>query len=635
MESRQTNSIEETEDEDNDQDDDNDENRDISENRNEENEDANDGENNEYPEESQANDNGDTENAEDQNISVLPKIRKDQILKWSDNGEQREARVMSRAGKASSRSKNWYNIEYTEPEHLRGSSLSIDLSTVENLSFKENDVQHDEVYITTNIDFTKAKQDELTKWRKMMVYSEVEDNGQKCISSRWVNTVKNENEKVILKSRLVAKGFEEDCLDEMNKNSPTIDKSSLRAVLSIISSQKWNINTMDVKTAFLQGEQIDRDVFIRPPKEANTTKVWKLNKCVYGLADASLKWYEKVHKTMKHLNGSVSKIDPSVFYWHNEGMLIGVLAIHVDDFLWAGTDEFSNIIQKIRNTFEISKEDSTSFQYIGLELAQTDNVIVLSQRRYCQTIEEVAVDKRDKSSPLKEDEKSVMRAKLGQLLWVARQSRPDISFELSDIAGRIQKSTINDLKRINKTVKRVKLDEIELKFQNLGKHLELIVFTDASFGNLHDGGSQGGHFIFARGDDGKVNPIAWQSRKLRRVTKSTLASETLALSDGVDSAFSIAMLFGEMLYNDSSKTIPITCYVDNADLVEALKSQKSVTDKRLRIEIASMKQMLDRKELKAVQWVGSKDQIANCLTKLGASPFDLLDCLCNGKLNVT
>ena len=55
------------------------------------------------------------------------------------------------------------------------------------------------------------------------------------MSFRWVNIVKNEGEKIKLKSMLVAKGFEEDCLEEIPKYSPTIEKSSLRAVLLVIA----------------------------------------------------------------------------------------------------------------------------------------------------------------------------------------------------------------------------------------------------------------------------------------------------------------------------------------------------------------------------------------------------------------
>ena len=69
-----------------------------------------------------------------------------------------------------------------------------------------------------------------------------------------------------------------------------------------------------------------------------------------------------------------------------------------------------------------------------------------------------------------------------------------------------------------------------------------------------------------------------------RIVKSVLASETLVLSEGVDNAFCISMLLGELLINDHQKTIPI-------------KLTKFVADKRLRIEIASIKEMLDWGEI--------------------------------------
>ena len=42
----------------------------------------------------------------------------------------------------------------------------------------------------------------------------------------------------------------------------------------------WKINTMDIRTAFLQGNSIERDVYLKPPKEAHTKKLWKLNTTV-------------------------------------------------------------------------------------------------------------------------------------------------------------------------------------------------------------------------------------------------------------------------------------------------------------------------------------------------------------------
>ena len=146
---------------------------------------------------------------------------------------------------------------------------------------------------------------------------------------------------------------------------------------------------MDVKTAFLQGERLDRNVFLQPPPEANCPAgyIWKLNRCVYGLADASLKWYDRVRKFMIQNGCKVSSIDPALFLWHDEGRLVGIIAVHVDDFLWSGTKQFENIvIGKLRNTFKIGKEDSQSFKYLGLDIVHTsDGGINLVQNKYTES----------------------------------------------------------------------------------------------------------------------------------------------------------------------------------------------------------------------------------------------------------
>ena len=69
--------------------------------------------------------------------------------------------------------------------------------------------------------------------------------------------------------------------------------------------------------------------------------IGKLDKCVYGLSDASLNWYCRVKSFLLELGASVSKVDPAVFYWvDGHGDVYGVLACHVDDFIWEGKPEF-------------------------------------------------------------------------------------------------------------------------------------------------------------------------------------------------------------------------------------------------------------------------------------------------------
>lgn len=49
---------------------------------------------------------------------------------------------------------------------------------------------------------------------------------------------------------------------------------------------------------------------------------------------------------------------------------------------------------------------------------------------------------------------------------------------------------------------------INLKFQNLGiGPVKLAVYSDASLGSLHDGGTEGGHVVFLVGENRKFSPL--------------------------------------------------------------------------------------------------------------------------------
>ena len=134
-------------------------------------------------------------------------------------------------------------------------------------------------------DCMKAKIEELNKLKEFNVYSEEEFYGQKCISTRWVIVKKGDK----YKARLVARGFQEDQSEEIRVDSPTISKAAMRICFAIAASNHWSLESTDIKSAFLQSDQVKREIYLIPPKEVGTPgKVWRLNKlCLYGLGDAS------------------------------------------------------------------------------------------------------------------------------------------------------------------------------------------------------------------------------------------------------------------------------------------------------------------------------------------------------------
>jgi len=327
-----------------------------------------------------------------------------------------------------------------------------------------------------------------------------------------------------------------------------------------------------------------------------------------------------------------------MFYWRDPttAKMIGVLACHVDDFIWGGTQAFEQTIEQIRSTFKVGKEEDTIFQYCGINLNQVQNSIYLNQNRYAENITRIQIDQeraREKENDLTNDEMTLLRSKIGQLLWLAHQSRPDILFDVTVLASNVTKSKIKDLFTANKLINKAKSQKLSLKFQPLNSENQchLLVFSDAALGNLPDGGSQGGYIIFLAEKEGKCIPIWWNSKRIRRIVRSTLAAETLAMAEGVDMAIFIASLLKELGY--SKQGVPIVCVTDCKSLQEAIKSNKCVSEKRLRMEIGSIKELFTSGQIQDIEWCNTKTQLADCLTKCGVNGSELLKTLHQGILD--
>ena len=137
-----------------------------------------------------------------------------------------------------------------------------------------------------------AMKDELDKWQKFEAYEVVEDIGQIKIDSRWVVNKKDgyDGLKVETKVRLCLRGFKEE--NKPRSDSPTVDRASTKLLYSIAANEGWEIESIDVTSAFLQGEKLDREIFVKPPKEADLNGyLWKMKKATYGLCDASRHWW--------------------------------------------------------------------------------------------------------------------------------------------------------------------------------------------------------------------------------------------------------------------------------------------------------------------------------------------------------
>ena len=99
--------------------------------------------------------------------------------------------------------------------------------------------------------------------------------------------------------------------------------------MAITASKEWNIKTTDIKSAFLQGKEMERIVYLKPPKEANVKEgiIWKLKRCLYGLNDAASQFYQSVVDCLKNVGCKQSQLDPALFYMIAVKKLMKVLCL--------------------------------------------------------------------------------------------------------------------------------------------------------------------------------------------------------------------------------------------------------------------------------------------------------------------
>ena len=142
---------------------------------------------------------------------------------------------------------------------------------------------------------------------------------------------------------------------------------------------------------------------------------------------------------------------------------------------------------------------------------------------------------------------------------------------------------------------------MRLSFPGLGdpKKIKVVSFSDASHANLPSGASQGGFIVFLSGR-GSVLPFMWQSKKLQRVTKSPLASETMELADAADAGHLAAVMLMEVF--GLSEKPSLKCFTDSRSLIEHLGTSHIIQDSRLRVDVARIREMIQLRECE-VEWI--------------------------------
>jgi len=268
--------------------------------------------------------------------------------------------------------------------------------------------------------------------------------------------------------------------------------------------------------------------------------------------------------------------------------------------------------------------NSGVFTYLGWKVNEFEDQITIDQNAYGQGIKPVPVSssrRKDVDEPLTEEEKKQYQGLLGKLLWLSSQTRPDLSFDTLEHSTYSKNATVKDLLSLNKVTRRINDGPKMICFKhiNLDKDdLQVVTYSDASLGNLPNKKDSGrGYLVFVT--NGKVfNIVSWSSNKIKRVVHSVFGAETLACVDATAEAIFVRQLLSEILYRDPKKQIiPITGLVDSRQLHDQVRSTGLCTDRRVRLDIAELREEVSNGVIKGIVWVPTGEMLADGLTKKG------------------
>ena len=513
-----------------------------------------------------------------------------------------------------SKSKREIEVNNYYTEHLNNSCID---ALVENVMTVEIPVKDH-----GRIDCVEAKKAEIQNLLNFETFEEVADTGQKTIQSRWVLTQKqaHDGQKKKVKGRLVAKGFQEQFKPQ--SDSPTVLRDSFKTALSVAANEGHHIASVDITGAFLQGEKLDRDVFVKPPPDVLKEKpgfIWKLNKCLYGLNDASRNFYYRVRPLLEKRGFKIAGEDEAYFYKNVGGNLQGQVAIHVDDFLITGSNEFiEDTLSFISSKLKVSKVERGKFRFTGIDIEKKMEGIQISMEDYVKSIEIIPIFREDlDSSALTATEVKLYRKYVGKFLWLAENVRPDLSFLALDMSRKVQNATLKDLKAVNRNIiTHVYGRENKVVLRPVGKREDLVVrsVSDAAF--YMDSPSILGEIIMlANNKDDRVSPLFWKSKQVTRVCKSSKDAETRAGGKCVEDSVYLAQRIEEILFGSSQKRIKVEMHVDSEPLIESIRSTKRVENKALCKEIGAMKESLLYEDVTSFSYIQSKQNPADKLTK--------------------
>jgi hypothetical protein len=449
----------------------------------------------------------------------------------------------------------------------------------------------------------------------------------RIFKSRMVREIKGkETDSPYEKSRLVIQGHSDQGKELVLTQSPTIQRASQRILVALAPSlirQGMMLWIRDITQAYTQSTTaLQRTILAYLPDQIRHTypkgTIMEVVKPLYGIAEAGTHWWATYFKHHRdRLNMITSTYDPCLLITSNDSEHFAVVGMQTDDTIGLTDSGFEaledEMIKEAKFTAKPKQKltPANPLAFNGCILTfREDNTLALQQKKQGEKLKittngQEYVEQRARGA------------------YIASICQPEAAFDLS-AAAQHKEPTKEDIARMNKRIK-WQMEHVDRGINYIPLNLptvRLFVYVDASFANNKDLSSQIGYVIFLANEEREEgsfimtgNMIHWSSTKCRRITRSVLASEIYAMVNGVDAGISFNTTINMILAKLGIPNIPMIVCTDSFSLYECLVKLGTTKEKRLMIDIMSMRQAYEKQEIFEVRWINGNDNPADAMTK--------------------
>jgi len=207
------------------------------------------------------------------------------------------------------------------------------------------------------------------------------------------------------KARLVAQGFNQVPGRDFDETwAPVPSSATTRALFAVAAAKDWEVDHVDVKTAFLNAK-MDKEMYIKLPVGADPAEeddIRRPNLALYGTKQAGRLWGIKLNKELSAIGAVRSKVDPSLYTWSHPMHGIFYILVYVDDLLVAGKglEGVQMVKVSVSSSFDVRDMDEVK-DFIGKKVMrdQAAKVLTLSNPGHVSSL--LGAFQMDKSAPNK------------------------------------------------------------------------------------------------------------------------------------------------------------------------------------------------------------------------------------------